>query len=317
MTLVGPFEQVLRPKCAEKNSGITQLLQINNNNLFDNKIIILRLDGSLDIVRISDSINYVGFLKPHNLPITKFCYVKDYLLTTSQDCLLKAIRIEPLGVAFVSSDHGESQISAICVDMENPTSAATGSNDGLICLFNLFTGQCEHRLCYSSEFSILFIQLVNNFLISVSTDQMLCVWSRARGHLINLIPLKNPRISPNSPQSSLKSWIIEKFRYHSKKNKNRELNDVSIFPESICLYSKNLLVTGGISCVYFWSIIKGNLIKKINIKKFDVTKNGNFFVTKIILIKNESTRNRFLLVKDNSESISLLNIPNSLVHGSE
>lgn len=38
---------------------------------------------------------------------------------------------------------------------------------------------------------------------------------------------------------------------------------------TMCLYSKNTLVTGGCACIFFWNIKSGELIKKININKHD------------------------------------------------
>lgn len=133
--------------------------------------------------------------------------------------------------------------------------------------------------------SILKIELSQNLIISLNEDHQLFIWSRSRGELIKefklLSPIKN-RVNKHGIDSgelnsnmenynnSLFNSLHHSFKSFFKKYSSQENSDENLFFKPVpnmCLYSRKILITGGCSCILLWNIAKGELVKKISIKK--------------------------------------------------
>ena len=67
-------------------------------------------------------------------------------------------------------------------------SACSGSQDGMMCTWDLLTGACVYSI-QAHDGSLLNLAYSSNYIISMGSDERLCVWERLQGHLINSIYL--------------------------------------------------------------------------------------------------------------------------------
>jgi hypothetical protein len=392
-------------------STTTPTSSINNNNHSfrsdtEYLILITRLNGYFELIRftftkiekliemtnnytsniiktiIDPTFYYLHDLKINDSPITNLYYPKmgDYLLSTSQDCQLKVIKInvsiinneiiyqqypkmqknsssnmlstqpvyintnknfndeydkngikEEISLLFSLNQNNSSLITAMCIDSDNILNAATGSQNGVICLWNLFTGECKQKMCnkkFNNEEgsnSILQLELVDNLLISLSAEPEMCFWNTLNGAMIKEFKFFAPTLSSSkfgyADQNSISiiSYIGSKLfkfiqsSYHSNTSLSNNtqrttfFNNLSPIP-SMCLYSNKILITGGCSCLFIWNIIKAELIKKINIiiKKKPVeistTRNKNHISTYKYSQLNHIKEIRIIQQKNNEYS---------------
>ncbi|CAF0771596.1 unnamed protein product [Brachionus calyciflorus] len=375
-----------------KKNNTDSFIQKNFNpeNEIAYKILSSRLNGIIELIEFKlNKSSMIFSLRPHRSPITNLCYVSggDYLMTTGQDYLLKIIKInwsnskssdmglyeKDLKIMFESNDHGDCLITALCIDKENTINAASGSQDGTIFIWNLFT--CEKLRVLNDIMNsklkspgIVKLELAQNLLISINSDNQMCIFNRIKGKLMREFKFLAPVLtSPNSQNSgesgdlnsttdnclnsvsgSILNVIVSGFFglfqnlffYNQNKHiQNLIKNDENlIFHQpvpSMCLYSKTILITGGCSCVFLWNIVKGELIKKINIRKNLTNREnlGNYSqancIKEIKLIKqldylprtlmntkiNKS--NKLVLVSDYNDAIYVLKIPVNLMHDFE
>ena len=57
-----------------------------------------------------------------------------------------------------------------------------------MCTWDLLTGACVYSI-QAHEGALLNLAYSTNYIISMGTDERLCVWERLQGHLINSIYL--------------------------------------------------------------------------------------------------------------------------------
>lgn len=283
------------------------LLQSSIINQFSYLILLSRLNGYLELVEFSNNgIKFLCNLRVHNCPITNIFYANggDYLMTTGQDLVLNIVKIntsklksqqfqtlnteKELTLMFDVSEHGDSMITSMCIDKENTINAATGSEDGIVCLWNLFTGECKFKLTNTKKRSnekdsksatIVRLEISQNLVVSLSSDQQMCIWNRTSGKLIKEFKffeplfLSNKSLVETCENSVINSWssnfmsLLRNFTNSRKHHEHSDqiLNEDLLFRPipSMCLYSKTILVTGGCSCIFLWNILKGELIKKL------------------------------------------------------
>lgn len=350
---------------SKNSSGITHLNQIKSTlkqsqtNLLvqtspECLILVSRLSGFIELVDLSSkNASLICTLRAHHTPITNLFYpnIGDYFLTTGQDYLLKVIKIKPLyqntdkelNIMFELIEHGQNQITSMSIDKENTINAATGSQDGAICLWNLFTGECKFKLKNMSnnkkdqrQRAIIKLELTQNILVSLSSDQQMCIWNRVTGVLIKEFEFFAPcfmsdKIVDSDPvvSSSILSKISGFLRENTKKSSNLIKNENSLLFQPVptmCLYSKTILITGGCSCIFLWNVQRGELIKKINIKntkpinvvqgKNRMEKYSHMNVIKeirLIRCKASRTLTKLLLLTDYTDSIYILKIPFNVI----
>ena len=77
-------------------------------------------------------------------------------------------------------------ITSAFIDKEDHSCACSGSQDGLMCTWDLLSGACLYSV-QAHEGSLLSLAYSSNYIISMGSDERLCVWERLQGHLINSI----------------------------------------------------------------------------------------------------------------------------------
>lgn len=105
-----------------------------------------------------------------------------------------------------------------------PTAAASGSDDGTVCMWDLMTGACIYQLSGHPNGSVLALLYTHTHVISTGTDNRICIWERQQGHLLHALHLVSAlfiivakhaqymavlgSVSPKTPISSDKVKII-------------------------------------------------------------------------------------------------------------
>lgn len=77
-------------------------------------------------------------------------------------------------------------LTSTFIDKEDPSSACSGSQDGMMCTWDLLTGACVYSI-QAHDGALLSLAYSSNYIISMGSDDRLCVWERFQGHLINSI----------------------------------------------------------------------------------------------------------------------------------
>ena len=79
-------------------------------------------------------------------------------------------------------------MTAAFIDKEDNSSACSGSQDGLLCTWDLLSGACVYSL-QAHDGALLSLAYSSNYIVSMGSDERLCVWEKLQGHLINCIIL--------------------------------------------------------------------------------------------------------------------------------
>ncbi len=333
-------------------------------NQLNYTILVFRLNGYLEIVNCTQSnatfqFQLIYSKRIYNSPMTNIIYQGDFICVSSQEFSFKIIKInfefnkdKLLDIKTISEEkHDESLITVICIDKENDVSAATGSRNGLIHLWNLLTGRCDLKLKYhtlTKKQAILQIELMKNYLVSLNEDHQLFIWNRTHGELIKEFKFLSPifdtnginELTLNSDKYSLLNSIFNLFQIFTKRKEPSEnIQDLIFKPApTMCLYSNTILITGGCSCILLWNIAKGELVKKITIKKpnynLKYNKLGKYsqdnFIKEIRLIERNCTDNfkkellfktsnnlknvkKLVLITDYTDTFYLLKIPSNII----
>lgn len=109
--------------------------------------------------------------------------------------LHKAVRLSEISFKVFKSDignllytlHGHcGPITCLFIDHYQPDTGGSGSQDGLLCVWELLTGACMYSI-QAHDGAILSLACAPSYVISVGADERLCVWERFQGHLLNTI----------------------------------------------------------------------------------------------------------------------------------
>lgn len=145
----------------------------------------------------------------HQQLITCMDVVGNTLLTGSQDHTLKVI-IASLSMSFswriinftsfsfdqvfrldlvnlVFTLHGHyGPITSIFIDQYQSCTGGSGSQDGLLCVWDLVTGACMYSI-QAHDGAIVSLICSSSYVISMGTDERLYIWERFQGNLLNTI----------------------------------------------------------------------------------------------------------------------------------
>lgn len=265
-------------------------------------MLVARLNGLIEILNWTQSeVTLIYSDQVYNSPITNLVSNGgDHLILTSQEFNFK---IAKLNFEYYSAYNKQSLLDVCVVDegLDLPVTAlcmdcvslATGYQNGLICLWSLSLGKCELRLRNTVETrrkkSVVQIELTQAYVISLSEDHQMFIWSRLSGDLVKefkfLSPVENRldltgidsgELNTHADGSSVFNGLMSLAKSFSKRVFSQVYSDLGdgaddelVFKPMprMCLYSRSILITAGCSSILIWNIVKGELVKKIKIKK--------------------------------------------------
>lgn len=116
--------------------------------------------------------------------------VRNTLFTGSQDHTLKVFKLNTQTLSFTLHGHCGS-ITALFIDPKDSSTGGSGSQDGLLCVWDLESGVCIYGI-QAHDGAVLSLVASPSYVISMGSDERLCVWERFQGHLLNTIPILYP-----------------------------------------------------------------------------------------------------------------------------
>lgn len=180
-------------------------------------------DESLRLIR------YAG-VRAHQQPITVMTCDHTRLITGAHDHTLKVFCIAdgsalftlhghcgPITSVFVDGSLGGVSGEDVTVDMGVGAIIGSGSQDGMLCVWELVTGACVYSV-QAHDGIITTLNCTTSYILSLGGDDKLCVWERFQGHLLNTVQLTQMYCSSmvmltnklliTSRQGSLTVWDI-------------------------------------------------------------------------------------------------------------
>ncbi|XP_022907413.1 sterol regulatory element-binding protein cleavage-activating protein [Onthophagus taurus] len=127
--------------------------------------------------------------KAHQQPITCLDCEGGRILTGSQDHTLKVFRLEDGTPLYTLHGHC-GPITCLFIDRVSPGTSGSGSQDGMLCIWDLLTGTCMFSI-QAHDGSVTSLTYSASYVISLGTDERICVWERFQGHLLNTIYVQN------------------------------------------------------------------------------------------------------------------------------
>lgn len=126
-------------------------------------------------------------IRAHQQPVSCLEYGGGRVLTGSMDHTIRIFRLEDHFNIYTLHGHC-GPISTAFVDGTVANCAGSGSQDGMICVWDLLTGACMYSIL-AHDGEVLCLTYSPSYVISMGADSKLCVWERFQGHLINTILL--------------------------------------------------------------------------------------------------------------------------------
>ncbi|ODM95859.1 Sterol regulatory element-binding protein cleavage-activating protein [Orchesella cincta] len=192
--------------------------------LIINRIVVARINGSLDFIDIEPLTNgfhtessspyhrwhggeelsevsrvvtyshdsgircvWLATLKAHQQPIVCLDCEGGRLLTGSQDHTIKVFRLEDHTPLYTLHGH-YGPITCLFIDKFSPMTSGSGSQDGMLCVWDLITGMCMYSI-QAHDGPVSGLTYSASYIISVGGDDKICVWERFQGHILNTIHL--------------------------------------------------------------------------------------------------------------------------------
>lgn len=126
-------------------------------------------------------------VKAHTKSITVLEAEGEKIITGSEDRMLKVFEVKNQSLKYTLHGH-YGPITCVFIDRFNPTMAGSGSQDGLLCVWDLHTGSCMYSI-QAHDGMIFAITYSASYVISLGQDERICVWDRFQGHLLNTISM--------------------------------------------------------------------------------------------------------------------------------
>ncbi|XP_076397627.1 SREBP cleavage activating protein isoform X2 [Megachile rotundata] len=180
--------------------------------------------------------------KAHQQAITVLDSEGGRVLTGSQDHTLKVYRLEDQLPLYTLHGHC-GPISCLFIDRMSPMTSGSGSQDGLLCVWDLLTGTCMYSI-QAHDGAVAAITCSVSYVISIGTDERLCVWERFQGHLLHALPAHRSAYSLQlvmlthhllitSNQGSLIVWDVRT---------GEPVREVRLGHKDSCIFIKQMLV---------------------------------------------------------------------------
>ena len=132
-------------------------------------------------------LEWVYSTRAHPQPLTCLDCQGGRILTGSHDHTLRVFRLEDHLAVYTLHGHC-GPVTATFIDKEDHSSASSGSQDGLLCTWDLLSGACVYSI-QAHDGALVSLTYSSNYIVSMGSDERLCVWEKLQGHLINCIIL--------------------------------------------------------------------------------------------------------------------------------
>lgn len=151
----------------------------------------------------------------HQQPLTCIEIANGIVFTGSQDHTLRVYNLDDPEIEFTLHGHC-GPITCLFVDKWQPGTGGSASQNGDLCVWDLFTGACMYNI-QAHDGSISSLVCAPSYVISLGTDLRVCVWERFQGNLLSTINVSNaysklcmltPSLLATSKSGSLIVWDV-------------------------------------------------------------------------------------------------------------
>ncbi|XP_050081317.1 sterol regulatory element-binding protein cleavage-activating protein [Anopheles maculipalpis] len=125
----------------------------------------------------------------HQQPVTCLEVAGNTVMTGSQDHTLKVYRADNHMMLYTLHGHC-GPITSLFIDQWQSGMAGSGSQDGLLCVWDLTTGACMYKI-QAHDDSIVALVGSPSYVISLGLDERIRVWDRFQGHPLNTITVSH------------------------------------------------------------------------------------------------------------------------------
>uniref|UniRef100_A0A182N3C3 Sterol regulatory element-binding protein cleavage-activating protein n=1 Tax=Anopheles dirus TaxID=7168 RepID=A0A182N3C3_9DIPT len=125
----------------------------------------------------------------HQQPVTCLEVAGNTVMTGSQDHTLKVYRADSHLLLYTLHGHC-GPITCLFIDQWQSGMAGSGSQDGLLCVWDLTTGACMYKI-QAHDDSIVALVGSPSYVISLGLDERIRVWDRFQGHPLNTITVSH------------------------------------------------------------------------------------------------------------------------------
>uniref|UniRef100_A0A182Q249 Sterol regulatory element-binding protein cleavage-activating protein n=1 Tax=Anopheles farauti TaxID=69004 RepID=A0A182Q249_9DIPT len=125
----------------------------------------------------------------HQQPVTCLEVAGNTVMTGSQDHTLKVYRADTHLMLYTLHGHC-GPITCLFIDQWQSGMAGSGSQDGLLCVWDLTTGACMYKI-QAHDDSIVALVGSPSYVISLGLDERIRVWDRFQGHPLNTITVSH------------------------------------------------------------------------------------------------------------------------------
>ncbi|XP_050683953.1 sterol regulatory element-binding protein cleavage-activating protein-like [Leptidea sinapis] len=127
----------------------------------------------------------VAQCRAHQQPVTELAVEGGVVLTGGQDHVLKVFSLPQLTRRYTLHGHC-GPITSCFIDHASPHVAGSGSQDGLLCVWDLTSGACLYSVA-AHDGAVTSLACTASYVVSCGADQRLAIWDRFRGHLLNTL----------------------------------------------------------------------------------------------------------------------------------
>uniref|UniRef100_A0A1A9WHD4 Sterol regulatory element-binding protein cleavage-activating protein n=1 Tax=Glossina brevipalpis TaxID=37001 RepID=A0A1A9WHD4_9MUSC len=155
---------------SKRHQGITHI------HLNGDRVIVARLCGRLDFYRLET------YYKGKQI---------DWNFTSAyrRNHTLKVYTLNNSDIEYTLHGHC-GPITCLFVDRWQPGTGGSGSQDGLLCVWDLHTGTCMYSI-QAHDGAVSCLACAPSYVISLGTDERVCVWERFQGNLLTTINISN------------------------------------------------------------------------------------------------------------------------------
>lgn len=168
-----------------KRTGSAGSIYMHSNN--DNSPLKFQRSENDTLHNNSEEIHCarIAVLRAHQQPITELHIDGGRILTGGQDHILKVFLTADLSLLFTLHGHC-GPITSCFIDHFTPTIGGSGSQDGLLSVWDLHTGSCIYSI-QAHDGAVTSLNYTTSYVISAGADERLCIWDRFQGHMLNSI----------------------------------------------------------------------------------------------------------------------------------
>lgn len=176
-SIASSSQEEMRCYLEQQHQGHQQL--ITCMNVVGNTVLTGSQDHTLKVCSICSDQHCFSSNKFSFLPMQHIQIFSDFFF------VLQVFKLDLANLVFTLHGH-YGPITSIFIDHYQSCTGGSGSQDGLLCVWDLITGACMYSI-QAHDGAIVSLICSSSYVISMGTDERLYIWERFQGNLLNTI----------------------------------------------------------------------------------------------------------------------------------